>query len=142
MFDLMPFENTGRNLFNFFDNFEKSFFGDMNADFAQFRTDILDKGDHYLLQAELPGFNKEDIQIDLNDNALTIRAEHKEENDQKDDQGNYIRRERKYGSFVRTFSTDGINPDAISAAYDNGVLELNLPKQALPESQTRRIEVK
>ena len=89
MFDLMPFEHRGRNLFNFFDDFEKNFFGDLSTDFAQFRTDILDKGDHYLLQAELPGFHKEDINIDLSDNALTIRAEHNEQNDEKDDKGNY-----------------------------------------------------
>ena len=142
MFDLMPFEHRGRNLFNFFDDFEKNFFGDLSTDFAQFRTDILDKGDHYLLQAELPGFHKEDINIDLSDNALTIRAEHNEQNDEKDDKGNYIRRERKYGSFVRSFSTEGINPDAISAEYNNGVLELKLPKQALPEPQSRKSEVK
>lgn len=78
MFDLMPF-GYERSLLDSFDNFEKEFFKGMNRSLASFRTDIQDKGDHYVLEAELPGFAKEDIHIDLDDNYLTIRAEHKEE---------------------------------------------------------------
>ena len=142
MFGMIPFDRRDDNLFDLFDNFEKKFFGNTNASLPAFRTDIRDQGDKFLLEAELPGFQKEDISLELKEGILTIKAEHKENQDQKDDKGNYIRRERKYGSFVRSFSTEGINPDAISAEYNNGVLELKLPKQALPEPQSRKIEVK
>lgn len=79
MFDLMPFEHKTRNIANFFDTFEKTFFNDFPAGFSEIRTDILDKGDRYVLQAELPGFDKQDIKIDLNGETLTISAQHNAE---------------------------------------------------------------
>ena len=74
MFDLMPFERRTRNLSNFFDAFDKTFFSDFPASFSEIRTDIIDQGDKFLLQAELPGFDKEDIKIDLNGDTLSISA--------------------------------------------------------------------
>ena len=62
MFDLMPFGRNEKSLFDYLDNFEPNFFGDaFGGNVSQFRTDIVDKGDKYVLQAELPGFAKEDI---------------------------------------------------------------------------------
>ena len=142
MFGMIPFEYRDRNLFNAFDNFERSFFGNSSVDLPAFRTDIRDAGDKYLLDAELPGFNKEDISLDIKDGILTITAEHNESNDQKDDKGNYIRRERRYGSFRRSFDISGIDQNTISASYQNGILELSLPKaqQVLPKSHRIAIE--
>ena len=142
MFGMIPFEYRDRNLFNAFDNFERSFFGNSSVDLPAFRTDIRDAGDKYLLNAELPGFNKEDISLDIKDGILTITAEHNESNDQKDDKGNYIRRERRYGSFRRSFDISGIDENTISASYQNGILELSLPKaqQVLPKSHRIAIE--
>ena len=142
MFGMIPFEYRDHNLFNAFDNFERSFFGTSNVDLPAFRTDIRDAGDKYLLDAELPGFNKEDISLDIKDGILTISAEHNESNDQKDDNGNYIRRERRYGSFRRSFDISGIDENAISASYQNGILQLTLPKaqQVLPQSHRIAIE--
>ena len=142
MFGMIPFEYRDHNLFNAFDNFERSFFGNSNVDLPAFRTDIRDAGDKYLLDAELPGFNKEDISLDIKDGILTISAEHNESNDQKDDKGNYIRRERRYGSFRRSFDISGIDENAISASYQNGILQLSLPKaqQVLPQSHRIAIE--
>lgn len=142
MFGMIPFEYRDRNLFNAFDNFERSFFGNSSVDLPAFRTDIRDAGDKYLLDAELPGFNKEDISLDIKDGILTISAEHNESNDQKDDNGNYIRRERRYGSFRRSFDISGIDENAISASYQNGILQLTLPKaqQVLPQSHRIAIE--
>lgn len=139
---MIPFEYRDRNLFNAFDNFERSFFGNSSVDLPAFRTDIRDAGDKYLLDAELPGFNKEDISLDIKDGILTITAEHNESNDQKDDKGNYIRRERRYGSFRRSFDISGIDENTISASYQNGILELSLPKaqQVLPKSHRIAIE--
>ena len=94
-----------------------------NASLPAFRTDIRDQGDKFLLEAELPGFNKEDISLDLKEGILTIKAEHKDSQDQKNDKGEYIRRERRYGSFARTFDVSGINESGITAAYNNGIPE-------------------
>ena len=139
MFDLMPFDRKTRNLANYFDNFEKAFFSDFPSTFSEMRTDILDKGDHFLLQADLPGFNKEDIHIGLNGDTLTVSAEH---NDEKEDQDNsFIRRERRYGAFSRSYDMSGINTQDISAAYNNGVLELRLPKANPQTSQQRQIDI-
>ena len=141
MFGMVPFEYRDRNLFDVFDNFERSLFHNSNVDLPAYRTDIRDAGDKYILAAELPGFDKEDVSLDLKDGILTITAEHTENNDQKDDNGSYIRRERRYGSFRRSFDVTGIDENAISASYNNGILELSLPKaqQTLPEA--RRIPI-
>ena len=142
MFGMIPFEYRDHNLFNAFDDFERSFFKNSAMDLPAFRTDIKDAGDKYVLEAELPGFQKEDISLDVKDGILTITAQHNETNDQKNDNGQYIRRERRYGSFRRSFDITGIDESTISAAYHDGVLELSLPKQqqVLPQSRTIAIE--
>lgn len=137
MFDLMPFERRTRNLSNFFDAFDKTFFSDFPASFSEIRTDIIDQGDKFLLQAELPGFDKEDIKIDLNGDTLSISAEHKAESEEKKEDG-YVRRERRYGSFARSFDVSGIDVEKISAAYKNGVLELELPRRCPPGRRPAR----
>lgn len=124
-----------------FNNFEKSFFGDFGTLGSGFQTDIQDQGDHYLLEAELPGFQKEDIHIDMDGDYLTISAEHKDEVNDEDKEHNYIRRERRYGSFKRSFNVAGIETDAIKAAYKNGVLELTLPKKTEQIPASRQIEI-
>lgn len=143
MFGMVPFEYRDHNLFDAFDNFERNFFQNSSIDLPAFRTDIRDTGDKYVLEAELPGFSKEDINLDLKDGILTISAEHTENNDQKDEKnGSYIRRERRYGSFRRSFDVTGIDENAITASYQNGVLELSLPKaqQVIPEAKKIMIE--
>ena len=137
MFDLMPFGRNDTNLFNYLDSMEKNLFSGFNS--SQFRTDILDKGDHYELQAELPGFHKEDIQVHVDGNTLSISAEHKEEvNEEKE---NYVRRERRYGSFSRCFDLTGVAADQISASYQDGVLKLALPKKGPDTPSSRKIDI-
>ena len=133
MFGLIPFENRNNSfddMFHALDQMERGFFGNLNGSVSQFRTDIQDKGDHYLLEAELPGFSKEDLAIDLNRNYLTISAKREENSDKSD--LNFVRKERKVGYFSRSFDVSGIDTSAIKAAYQNGILSLELPK--LPES--------
>ena len=139
MFGMIPFDRRDENLFDLFDNFEKKFFGNTTASLPAFRTDIRDQGDKFLLEAELPGFDKEDISLELKEGILTIKAEHKENQDQKD--GDYIRRERRYGSFSRTFDVTGIDENGITAAYKNGVLELSLPKVVPVVPEAKRISL-
>ena len=78
MFGMIPFERNDDNFFDLFDNFERKFFGNSSAALPDFRTDIRDAGDRFVLEAELPGFSKEDIKLDVKDGILTISAEHKE----------------------------------------------------------------
>ena len=124
-----------------FDNFTRNFFQSSNANLPAFRTDIRDAGDKFVLEAELPGFNKEDIKLDVKDGILTITAEHKDQQEDKDSKGTYIRRERRYGSFTRSFDITGIDESGITAAYQNGILELNLPKAVPVVPETRRIAI-
>ena len=140
MFDLVPFARRENTLFNYLDNMEKNFFGDMSQDFSSFRTDVIDDGSQFILKAELPGFKKEDIKIDIEGDTLTVSAEHNDETEEKKD--NYIRRERRYGSFARTFDISNINADEISADYNEGILSLNLPKLEVKSPETRRIDIK
>ena len=141
MFGMIPFERSDDNFFDLFDNFERKFSGNSNAAIPDFRTDIRDAGDRFVLEAELPGFNKEDIKLDVKDGILTISAQHTENKDEKDDKGSYIRRERRYGSFTRSFDITGVDDEHITASYNNGVLELNLPKAVPVVPEAKRIAI-
>lgn len=126
MFDLIPFRRTNNDLFDLYNDMEKSLSQNFNFDFPSFKTDIVDKGDKFVLEADLPGFKKEDIDIDIDGNMLTISAKHSEKREENKD--NYIRRERRYGSFTRSFDVSNIKTDEIKAEYKDGVLTLELPK--------------
>ena len=94
--------------FDPFTKLDKVFFGDpffsnANTAIAAFGTDVTDEGDFYKLTADLPGFKKDEIQIDVEDGILTISAERNEETEDEDKKGRYIRRERTYGSYKRSF---------------------------------------
>ena len=140
MFDMIPFDRRDRNMLRAWDDFEKNFFGDWSGMMTGFRTDIIDKGDKYVLEAELPGFEKGDIHIDLDGDMLTIRAEHNSEEEKKHHK--YVRQGRSYSSYSRSFRISDVKPDGISAAYKNGVLELVMPKRegALPSGRSIEIQ--
>lgn len=140
MFDLIPFEHRNNNLFNYFDQMSRNFFGETEKEFAPCNTDIIDQGNQYLLKADLPGFSKEDVHIDIDGDRLTISAEHTEET--KNEDKNFIRRERRYGSMSRSFDISSIDAGSIQAEYKNGVLELVLPKKQEAVPASRRIEIK
>ena len=142
MYSLLPFGRyTNNSLNSLFDDFERSFFPVDRSQMPAFRTDIKDEGDHFLLEADLPGCRKEDIDLHLQDGLLTITAKHDETSENKDENGKYVCRERRVGSFTRSFNVSGIQEDAISASYENGVLKLTLPKQGEPEPQSRKIAI-
>ncbi len=89
----------------------------------------------------MPGFNKEDIQIDINGSTLTLCATRKADNSEKNSNGEYIRRERSC-SYCRSFDISGIDENAIDAAYTNGILTLTLPKKDKQQPESKRIEIK
>ena len=141
MFEMMSFDwNHTNDLLDSFAIFERNFFGNTGR---SFNTDIQDTGKEYVLEAELPGFNKEDIHVDVQDGVLTISAKHEEKQDEKDEKsGKYVRRERRYGSYQRSFNLNGVDAKNIQGAYENGVLKLTLPKEQPTVPETHRIEIK
>ena len=126
------------NPFQAMEEMERAFFG--GNQIAEFKTDIRDAGDAYILEADLPSFKKEDINIELNDGSLTIRAERRNEVEEKGE-GGYLRQERSYGAFSRTFGTEGVDVNAMQAKFTDGVLTLHMPKLIPAASNTRRIEI-
>ena len=144
MFELIPFGGRRVSVYDpvrAFDEMERSIFSnDRNSVVSAFRTDVVDTGDAYKLDAELPGFNKDDIKIDVENDVLTISAERKLENDEN--KHNFVKRERFYGSYSRSFDVSGIEVDRIEAAYNDGVLTLTMPKKVETAPASRRLEIK
>ena len=143
MFELVPYSRkrnvTFYNPFDELEDMQRRFFGE-NA-VRDFKTDIRDNGESYLLEAELPGFKKEDIAVNLEGDTLTIRAERNDSTEEKDKNGNYIKRERCYGSFSRSFDMTGIRTEDIGAAYEDGILKLTLPKKQETLPTSRKLEI-
>ena len=112
---LVPYVRRNLSSFDPFrelDELERAFFGSPAENKgAQFSTDIRDNGDEYVLEADLPGVKKEDIQLDLSDNILTITAERHSEYEQKDKKGNYVRCERSFG--ILSVKTPSLNSASI-----------------------------
>ena len=145
MFELIPFDNRGRRMaaydpFRAFDEMERNFFGNAHTALSTFRTDVTDTGDAFKLEAELPGFNKDDIKIDIENDCLTISAERKLENE--DSKPNFVKRERFYGSFSRSFDVSGINVDGIEASYTDCILSLVMPKKVETVPPKKTLEIK
>ena len=144
MFELIPFDRHIRSAasfdpFRMFDEMDRRLMNSVPA-VSAFRTDVLDTGDAFKLECELPGFNKEDIKLDVENDCLTISAERKAET--KSEKDNYVKRERFYGSFTRCFDVSGINVDGIEASYTDGMLNVTLPKKAAEIPASRRLEIK
>lgn len=152
MFEMRPYHNNRRNQmavsnpFRELDEFERSFFtnpfGFFGGDtLAAFKTDILDNGKEYVLEADLPGFDKKDIHLDINNDVLTIHAERNAEREEKNDQNNYVRCERSWGSYSRQFDLSGVDAENMHAKYENGVLTLTMPKKEPKPDTSRHLEI-
>jgi HSP20 family protein len=100
--------------------------------------DLVESGDAFVLRADLPGLSEDDVKIELEDSTLTISGERKTEHESEGD--GYVRVERAFGSFTRSLTLPkGVDPAAVTAAFDRGVLEVRIPK---PEKRKpRRIEI-
>ena len=124
---LLPGLTTFNNLFD--DMFDDSFFRSYNG---YMKTDIKEVDNQYVLDIEMPGFNKKDISVELNDGYLTISGNKSTNNDEKDTKGNIIRQERYSGSYSRSFYVgDSIKKEDIKANYDE--LKIYLPKTTTKE---------
>ena len=119
--------------------FSEPYFGKNSLDV--FKTDIKETEGGYLLEADLPGFEKKDINIDLEGDYLTIKAERHSEHEDKDKKNSFVRCERSYGSYSRSFDVTGIDTEKIGAKYENGVLTLTLPKKESTLPAARKLEI-
>ncbi|KGM96128.1 heat-shock protein [Clostridium novyi A str. 4552] len=145
MFEMIPFRNHGnlRRREDFFNNLFDNFFNDdffpktMNTGF---NVDVRDTENAYLVEADLPGMKKENLDIYYENGYLTISAKRADSVEDKDDKNNYVRRERHYGEFKRSFFINDIDENSIEANFENGVLKLVLPKKN--NRNQKRIEIK
>ena len=139
---LVPYNRKNHSVYNpfqDFDDLERAFFSDRSL--GELKTDIKDTGDSYTLEADLPGFRKEDIHLELSGDTLTISAERHSEHEKKEQRGKYVCVERSYGSYSRSFDATGIDVEGIEASYEGGVLDLKLPKQTVATPETKQIEI-
>jgi len=134
MFGLIPFRTHNTNeIGGTFADFMSDFFNndffspmEMTSEISRFNADVRETDNEYLVSAELPGVNREDINLDYYNNNLIIKAKRQEVHD--DSRDNYIRKERCYGEFSRSFYLDNVNKENIRAKFENGVLKVILPK--------------
>ena len=147
MFELRPYRRNSLSTWNPFSEMEEMERRFFNNDFfssrglAEFKTDITDEGDFYELKADLPGFQKEDIHLHLDGDTLTIQAERHSDHEDQSKQGKYVCCERSYGAYSRSFDVSGIRTEGITAAYNDGVLSLKLPKKTQEVSSRRQISI-
>ncbi|AUG58700.1 Hsp20/alpha crystallin family protein [Acetivibrio saccincola] len=149
MFSLIPYRRGnklslnddfwgfGRNVIENF--FNDPFFSGVLSATSGIRADIRENDKEYIVDAEIPGVNKEDINVELRDDTLTISIDRGEEI--KDEGENYIRRERRYGSVSRSFYVENVVNDAVTARYKDGILTIVLPKDKKAKKNKHRIPV-
>lgn len=131
------------NFGDFYDMID-SFFNDNSQERAlrasTFKVDVLENEDSYKVEAELPGFSKDEIDVDFENGRLTICAEKNEETNEEDKERNYIHKERKTSKMMRRMYFKDIDEENLSAKLDGGVLEISIPKKA-DEIKSRKIEI-
>lgn len=140
-YDLKPF---GRDYFDMipselFRDFGRQFFSSF-PDEQGIKTDISEKDDRYELKAELPGFSKDQIDISYENDMLIISAENNQVNEEKDNEGKVIQKERSYSNVKRMYSLNNIDEDNIEAKFEDGILSVDLPKTE--NNQRKVIDIK
>ena len=121
---------------NVFDDFMDGFdsFMDRSALYGKhgknlMKTDVRDVGDHYELDMDLPGFKKDEVNVELNNGYLTVSAHKDEDSGDKDESGKWLRRERYVGTCSRSFYVGNVKPEDVKAKYEDGVLSVIVPKE-------------
>jgi len=127
-----------RMLNNLYDDGELGFSEPLNL---RIPLDVIENEDEFVVKADVAGINPDDIEITYTENSLSIKAEMRDEREEKGEEGRYHLRERRYGTFSRTISMPGtVDVEGIDAETENGVLKIHLPKKE--EVKPRRIEIK
>jgi HSP20 family protein len=139
--ELNTIQNEMNRLFNnFFDHPAQSGRGNGTTRRWLPAMDLVETGERYVLRADLPGLSDGDVNIQLEENVLTVSGERKTE--RQEQQEGYYRLERAFGSFSRSLTLpDGVNADAIEAHFDRGVLEISIPKPEQKKPRTVQINL-
>lgn len=144
--NLIP-RDTWRDMDKMFDSFftpgfpSNGFMLDNDRSFFSPQVDIVDKNDHYEIKADLPGMKKEDLHVNLENGVLTIEASHHDEKTEEHE-GKVIRKERRTGHFMRSFSLgDNVQDNDIKAEFKDGVLTIIAPKMQLETPKARQISI-
>ena len=150
MFELVPFnrrrnqiQSRNRDIFDF-DRLINSFFNDSVfpsyfSQSGQMKVDIRVEGDSFVLETDLPGIKKENINIEIDEDRLTIAVNQEEQDEETRD--NYLCRERRSCVMRRSFNIDRVDADNVSATFENGLLTLTLPKLEPAKPIGRKIEI-
>ena len=110
--------------------------------FSNMRCDIYEKGGNICLEMDIPGFNKEDVNIEIDNNDYLIITAEKNSSSEDADDKNYIRRERIYGKIQRSFYLDNVDKESIEATFENGILKINMSKKNEEKLLSQKIEIK
>ena len=138
--ELGMFGPLQREIDRLFDDFARGLTVQGNGQLVP-NIDVTETDKNIEIAAELPGLERKDVDISLEDNALTIRGEKTVEEERKDEKKNYRVTERSYGAFYRVFELPpGIDPSTVQATMSKGVLKITIPKPA--RSEAKKIEVK
>ena len=131
--------NNG-DVFDVFEDFFKPMFYDEQLD--SMRTDIKETDDDYKLSIEMPGFKKDEIKVSLDNGYLTVSAEKAEKEEEgKEKSAKYLRRECRVSCQRSYYVGDDVQVDSVKAKYDNGMLELTVPKAAPKKIETKSIAI-
>ena len=118
---------------NFFEYFSRNLFNDFKPNLI--KTDIHETDNEYIVEAELPGIPKEDIQVTYEDGVLTISGQHQIEKVTEDKKGSLLRSERSLTNVRRQYLLEKVKEDEIKASYSDGILKLILPKDSNKETK-------
>lgn len=142
MFSLTPYNRRNRGISEIEKMFD-SMFSDLpqlpQLEGFDLRVDITEDDESYTIYADLPGVKKEDINIEIKEDILTLSVTRDEKYEEKKD--DYIRKERKYGSFKRSFYIDDVDIENIKAKLDEGILKIKLKKKESKDDTSIKIEV-
>lgn len=146
MFGLVPYVRKQNSIMSVLDelmndgilsmSYPTSLPGNLFAQDMTMKTDIKETETEYLIETELPGIKKEEIDVKLENKMLTISVNRNEE--VKDEKEGYIRRERKSGSYSRSFTVSDVNEDDVTAKYEDGILKITLKKTETEVQKTKK----
>ncbi|WP_333887856.1 heat shock protein Hsp18 [Clostridium sp.] len=147
MFDMVPFKRNNsirkgddvENFFNSFFNNDSLTPFNMNLFNNGLKVDLKETDTSYLIEADLPGIKKDAIDLSFDNNYLTISA--KRDDTVEDNKENFIRQERRYGEFKRSFYIDNVDEKNINASFEEGVLKIELPKLEKGKGNSNKIEI-
>ncbi|MBT2570069.1 Hsp20/alpha crystallin family protein [Planococcus sp. ISL-110] len=101
------------------------------------KVDIKEVEDHYEVQMDVPGFAKEDVNVTYKDGYLEVQGTREENKETKEEEGHYVRKERSYGSFKRSFYVGDVDENNVKGSFKNGILMLNVPKPSEENEQDK-----